>query len=256
MNEIKPLQTMRISDRRKEAMMKKYIEENKKKVMIIAGVILVLIIALIIGLVSCGNEKSKALESKKDVAAVEEKADKDAEEEDKDKDKKDEKKDEKDSKKDDSDKADKKQDKDSSKSKSASAKSPAASSGSQVSKPAASSGGSSSSASSSSGSTVKKPSSSSGSSSSSGGSTTTDKPKEKVWVVDKQAWTEQVPEYGYGYQIYVNGSLVFETADPAAYEAKMDYYANQGIPTTQKMGQIVVGYKTINHPEQGHWEYR
>lgn len=236
-------------------MMKKYIEENKKKVMIIAGVILVLIIALIIGLVSCGNEKSKALESKKDVAAVEEKADKDAEEEDKDKDKKDEKKDEKDSKKDDSAKTDdKKQDKDSSKSKSTSAKSPAASSGSQVSKPAASSGGSSSSASSSSGSTVKKPSS--GSSGSSGGSTTTDKPKEKVWVVDKQAWTEQVPEYGYGYQIYVNGSLVFETANPAAYEAKMDYYANQGIPTTQKMGQIVVGYKTINHPEEGHWEYR
>jgi len=238
-------------------MMKKYIEENKKKVMIIAGVILVLIIALIIGLVSCGDGKSKALESKKDVAAVEEKADKDAEEEDKDKDKKDEKQDEKDSKKDDSAKTDdNKQDKDSSKSKSASAKSPAASSGSQVSKPAASSGGSSSSssASSSSGSTVKKPSS--GSSGSSGGSTTTDKPKEKVWVVDKQAWTEQVPEYGYGYQIYVNGSLVFETADPAAYEAKMDYYANQGIPTTQKMGQIVVGYKTINHPEEGHWEYR
>ena len=90
----------------------------------------------------------------------------------------------------------------------------------------------------------------------SSGSTTTDKPKEKVWVVDKQAWTEQVPEYGYGYQIYVDGSLVFETADPTAYEAKLDYYANQGTPTTQKMGQIVVGYKTINHPEEGHWEYR
>ena len=99
-------------------------------------------------------------------------------------------------------------------------------------------------------------SSTSGSSGSSGGSTTTDKPKEKVWVVDKAAWTEQVPEYGYGYQIYVDGSLVFETADPTAYEAKLDYYANQGTPTTQKMGQIVVGYKTIKHPEEGHWEYR
>ena len=70
---------------------------------------------------------------------------------------------------------------------------------------------------------------------------TTDTPKEKVWVVDKAAWTEQVPEYGYGYQIYVDGSLVFETADPTVYEAKLDYYANQGTPTTQKMGQIVVG---------------
>ena len=97
-------------------------------------------------------------------------------------------------------------------------------------------------------------SSTSGSSGSSG--STTDKPKEKVWVVDKAAWTEQVPEYGYGYQIYVDGSLVFETADPTAYESKLDYYANQGTPTTQKMGQIVVGYKTINHPEEGHWEYR
>ena len=97
-------------------------------------------------------------------------------------------------------------------------------------------------------------SSTSGSSGSSGSAT--DTPKEKVWVVDKAAWTEQVPEYGYGYQIYVDGSLVFETADPTAYEAKLDYYANQGTPTTQKMGQIVVGYKTINHPEEGHWEYR
>ena len=104
-----------------------------------------------------------------------------------------------------------------------------------------------------------KPSSGSSSASEysgSSGSTTTDKPKEKVWVVDKAAWTEQVPEYGYGYQIYVDGNLVFETADPAAYEAKLDYYTNQGTPTTQKMGQIVVGYKTINHPEEGHWEYR
>ena len=75
--------------------------------------------------------------------------------------------------------------------------------------------------------------------------------------MDKQAWTEQVPEYGYGYQIYVNGSLVLETTDPSEYQSTLNYYRNElGVPTTQKMGQIVVGYKTINHPEEGHWEYR
>ena len=238
-------------------MMKKYIEENKKKVMIIAGVILVLIIALIIGLVSCGNEKSKALESKKDVAAVEEKADKDAEEEDKDKDKKDEKKDEKDSKKDDSAKTDdKKQDKDSSKSKSTSAKSPAASSGSQVSKPAASSGGSSSSASSSSGSTVKKPSSSSGSSGSSGGST--DKPKEKVWVVDKAAWTEQQPIWAPTWWVEYQDGYVYTTFSEAeAFNLYGTKDPTHGIAHSWGTGEDQIkGYKTVNHPEEGHWEYR
>ena len=97
------------------------------------------------------------------------------------------------------------------------------------------------------------------SSSSSSGSTSTSKAKQRVWVVDKAAWTEtKYRTETYQYTVYrtSDGKEFATYAQAYAYYEKMGdegYPINFGAVT--KTGTRQVPY-TVSHPEQGHWEYR
>lgn len=71
--------------------------------------------------------------------------------------------------------------------------------------------------------------------------------KQKVWVVDHPAWDEQVPDGSY-YQ-FTDGHIEYTDAGMNA------YYKAQIKAGVRKLSYSVVEtYKTIHHPEQGHWE--
>ena len=97
------------------------------------------------------------------------------------------------------------------------------------------------------------------SSSSSSASTSTSKAKQRVWVVDKAAWTEtKYKTETYQYTVYrtSDGKEFATYAQAYAYYEKMGdegYPINFGAVT--KTGTRQVPY-TVSHPEQGHWEYR
>lgn len=97
------------------------------------------------------------------------------------------------------------------------------------------------------------------SSSSSSASTSTSKAKQRVWVVDKAAWTEtKYRTETYQYTVYrtSDGKEFATYAQAYAYYEKMGdegYPINFGAVT--KTGTRQVSY-TVSHPEQGHWEYR
>lgn len=85
--------------------------------------------------------------------------------------------------------------------------------------------------------------------------------KTKVWVVDKAAWTEKVTKYRTETQTYTvyrnqNGE------EFSTYSAAYNRYANTTDPGTafgpvNKTRTVTVPYyEYINHPEQGHYEYR
>lgn len=97
------------------------------------------------------------------------------------------------------------------------------------------------------------------SSSSSSASTSASKAKQRVWVVDKAAWTEtKYRTETYQYTVYrtSDGKEFATYAQAYAYYEKMGdegYPINFGAVT--KTGTRQVPY-TVSHPEQGHWEYR
>ena len=71
--------------------------------------------------------------------------------------------------------------------------------------------------------------------------------KQRVWVVDEYAWDEQVPNGSY-YQ-FTDGHIEYTDAGMNA------YYKAQIKAGVRKLSYSVVEtYKTIHHPEQGHWE--
>ena len=87
--------------------------------------------------------------------------------------------------------------------------------------------------------------------------------KQRVWVVDKAAWTETVTKYRTDTQQYT----VYRCSDGAEfddYESAYVYYIHmddEGTPVNfgpfTKTRTVQVPYtETINHPEEGHWEYR
>lgn len=73
--------------------------------------------------------------------------------------------------------------------------------------------------------------------------------KQKVWVVDRPAWDEQVVS---GEHIRMSdGTIFYNAADASAYmKAKL----KQGI--TKISYSVEPEYTTIHHPEQGHWEWQ
>jgi hypothetical protein len=86
--------------------------------------------------------------------------------------------------------------------------------------------------------------------------------KTKVWVVDRAAWTETVTKYRtetQTYTVYRNQrGMEFST-----YDAAYALYASQPAGTGYAFGPVnktrtvtVPYYEYINHPEQGHYEYR
>ena len=73
--------------------------------------------------------------------------------------------------------------------------------------------------------------------------------KQRVWVVDKPAWDEQVPDGSY-YQ-FTDGHIEYTDAGMNA------YYKAQIKAGVRKLSYSVVEtYKTIHHPEEGHWEWQ
>ena len=112
---------------------------------------------------------------------------------------------------------------------------------------------------------VSKPSTS-GSNSSASSSTTapTQKPKQKVWVVDKPAWTEtiQVPNYKSVLMVRVDtwtmGIQIMTYEEFTACNAMRPIPAKCDGAWSQFTENVQDGYltQTINHPEEGHWEWR
>lgn len=92
----------------------------------------------------------------------------------------------------------------------------------------------------------------------------TQKPKQKIWIVDKPAWTEtiQVPNYKtvimvrvdtltMGIQIMTNEEFqACNAMDPTPEKCRGAW--------SQFADKVQDGYitQTINHPEEGHWEWR
>ena len=73
--------------------------------------------------------------------------------------------------------------------------------------------------------------------------------KQKVWVVDRQAWDEEVPN-GYHY-VMSDGTIFYNASDVTAY---MKSKLKQGI--TKISYSVVDDYTTVHHPEEGHWEWQ
>ena len=106
------------------------------------------------------------------------------------------------------------------------------------------------------------PTASKPSASSSSGATSTSKPsqkpkeKTKVWIVDKPAWTETVTKYRTEQVTkYTCGGKIFDD-----YDSGYEYYVNAE-ESVGNLGPITITEQvpyteTINHPEEGHWEYR
>lgn len=89
---------------------------------------------------------------------------------------------------------------------------------------------------------------------SSSASTSTSKAKQRVWVVDKAAWTEtKYRTETYQYTVYRTSDGKEFATYAQAYAYYEDNPCNFGAVT--KTGTRQVPY-TVSHPEQGHWEYR
>lgn len=122
---------------------------------------------------------------------------------------------------------------------------------------------SSTSASSSSANKSKSTSTASKSSTSSSSGTTSTKPapkskeKTKVWIVDKPAWTETVTKYRTEQVTkYKCDDKLFNT-----YDEGYEYYIRDDSPAVEGLYPVTVTEQvpyteTINHPEEGHYEYR
>ena len=78
---------------------------------------------------------------------------------------------------------------------------------------------------------------------------------ERVWVVDKAAWVEQVPMYTTTERSICNVCRTDITGNTTAH-AKAHMLAGEGSGHHSDVRQIVSGYNTINHSEEGHWETR
>ena len=121
--------------------------------------------------------------------------------------------------------------------------------------------------------TVNKPSKSTAKQSATGNATSKPaaKPATKTprWVVDRAAWTEtkQVPVYDYVYVYKVYGVKADKTTEYIgnyySYDeacAAMDNfdrskYVTTGYASNLEEKLIRTDTQTINHPEEGHWEY-
>ena len=78
---------------------------------------------------------------------------------------------------------------------------------------------------------------------------TPERQKQKVWVVDRQAWDEQV-ETG-SHFLTSDGHVFYDAASMNAYVKQQLKAGNTHISYS-----VVPDYTTIHHPEEGHWEWQ
>lgn len=76
---------------------------------------------------------------------------------------------------------------------------------------------------------------------------------ERVWVVDKEAWTESVPVYSTVEASICNICGTDITGNTSAH-AKEHMKAGEGSGHHSETRQKIIGYSTVSHKEEGHWE--
>lgn len=76
---------------------------------------------------------------------------------------------------------------------------------------------------------------------------------ERVWVVDREAWTESIPTYSTVEVSICNICGTDITGNTSAH-AKEHMKAGEGSGHHSEIRQIVTGYNTVSHKEEGHWE--
>lgn len=77
----------------------------------------------------------------------------------------------------------------------------------------------------------------------------TKREKQKVWVVDKPAWDEQVVSGGHF--ITSDGHVFYDKDSMTAYVKQQIKAGNTRISYS-----VVDDYTTVHHPEEGHWEWQ
>lgn len=107
---------------------------------------------------------------------------------------------------------------------------------------------------------IAKQQTSSNGSSSKGGSSSISHAKQKVWVVDQAAWTEtkQVPYTAYKTVYVCDCGYQFDTLGQAGAHSdavRAECGAGCGYGPS-KISYTAYETQYIQHPEQGHWEYR
>lgn len=78
---------------------------------------------------------------------------------------------------------------------------------------------------------------------------------EQVWVEDKAAWTEQVPVYGTR-EVSICNICGDDITGNTAMHGKAHMLAGEGSGHHSEVRRDVVGYDTVSHAAEGHWETR
>lgn len=78
---------------------------------------------------------------------------------------------------------------------------------------------------------------------------------QQVWVEDRAAWTEQVPIYSTKEVSICNVCRQDITGNTSAH-AKAHMMAGEGSGHHSEVRQTVEGYRTVEHPAEGHYETR
>lgn len=76
---------------------------------------------------------------------------------------------------------------------------------------------------------------------------------ERVWVVDREAWTESVPIYSTVEVSICNICGTDITGNTSAH-AKEHMKAGEGSGHHSETCRKITGYNTVSHKEEGHWE--
>lgn len=78
---------------------------------------------------------------------------------------------------------------------------------------------------------------------------------ERVWIVDKEARTESVPIYS-AVEVSICNICGTDITGNTSAHAKEHMKVGEGSGHHSETRQIITGYNTVNHEEEGHWETR
>lgn len=76
---------------------------------------------------------------------------------------------------------------------------------------------------------------------------------ERVWVENKGAWSEQVPNYGTK-EVSICNVCGADVTGSTSSHGKAHMLAGEGSGHHSEVRQVVTGYNTVNHAAEGHWE--
>ncbi len=76
---------------------------------------------------------------------------------------------------------------------------------------------------------------------------------ERVWVVDRDAWSESVPVYG-TVEVSICNICDTDITGNVSAHGKAHMMAGEGSGHHSEVRQTITGYNTVSHPEEGHWE--